>query len=200
MRNRIWKPLVYLLLLSMVFVAPLQALAANPGDEVSATITIAPGGNFYLVLADYQLSDGLEYVKTESSLGGILANAHRAIAWDPNLKTSGGVSSATITVFAKIKDAVTTDQAINFTKIQSADRSDANDADPQSKIIKIGNEPKSADVNGDSAITMRDVMIVLYAFLDGVQAADLPSADLNNDGVIVMRDVMIVLYAFLDAA
>lgn len=183
---------------------PLQALAAKPGDIVEEKFTISAGENFYLVYVEFKLSDGLVLEGSPavtSTLGPVVYNAAtgKAIAYDAGMATSGGASSVTFTVKAKVKDGVTTDQTISFSNVQYISSALKGSAD-LANVIKIGDGTAvSADVNGDGRVTMRDVMIVLYAFLDNTPVAEVPKADLNADGRLTMRDVMIVLYAFLDS-
>lgn len=182
----------------LLLAVPMQMLAAGPGDEVSATITVTAPNNYYLFLVEYELSDGLTFKEVKVDKGSVLGNARKAIGWDPNMETSGGYNNVQVTVYATVKDGVKTDQTVNFKKVQYVNTKEAPKLDPQSKTIKIGEEV-SMDFDGDGNVTMLDVLTVLFAYLDDVSVADFPEADVDGDNAITMLDVLTVLFAFLDS-
>lgn len=191
---------ISILMAAIIPVAMAQQTAA-PGSVITVEFSFS-GPDVYFVDFHYALSAGLSIEGGSALAGGSLgkAGSSRAIFLRPNLTP---FKADTLQLKIKVKADATGEQTVDLTKIDGyvlgTGMTLMNGAAKKTITIAAG-PAKSFDVNNDKKINMRDVMIVLYAFLDDVSAADKPEFDFNNDSKINMRDVMLVLYAYLDAA
>lgn len=189
------------ILMAAIIPAALAQQTAAPGSVITVEFPFS-GPEVYFVDFHYALSAGLSIEGGSALAGGSLgkAGSTRAIFLRPGLAKFNG---DTLQLKIKVKADATGEQTVDLTKIEGyvlgSGMQAMNGAAKKTITIAVG-PAKSFDVNNDKKINMRDVMIVLYAFLDDVSAADKPEFDFNNDSKINMRDVMLVLYAYLDAA
>lgn len=197
------KFIALLVITSILMVAILPAALAQQTAAPGSVITVEfpfSGPEVYFVDFHYALSAGLSIEGGSALAGGSLgkAGSTRAIFLRPNLAPFKG---DTLQLKIKVKEDATGEQTVDLTKIegyvQGSGMQAMNGAAKKTITISGGGAHKSYDINGDKRITMRDALIVMYAYLDKVTAAEKPEYDINNDTKITMRDALIIMYAYL---
>ncbi len=148
MKNKFKRSLLLLLILSLVLVVPLGALAEKPGDTVTLTYKFAPPEAYYSFNMVYTLSEGLEFVSMTDSLGIGETGTGGKFAAAFGAKTD----PITMTLTAKVKEGVTTDQTMSITGVQYGIRvgrlPKLVSLNPASKTIKI-DAPEVPEVWGE---------------------------------------------------
>ena len=198
------KFIALLVITSILMVAILPAALAQqtaaPGSVITVEFSFSGLEDVYFVDFHYALSSGLSIEGGSALAGGSLgkAGSTRAIFLRPNLAPFKG---DTLQLKIKVKEDATGEQTVDLTKIegyvQGSGMQAMNGAAKKTITISGGGAHKSYDINGDKRITMRDALIVMYAYLDKVTAAEKPEYDINNDTKITMRDALIIMYAYL---
>lgn len=100
--------LVMVLIAGLLIGGTVTAMAAKPGDTVTGTFTISPGIKFNGYGVSFKVSDGLEFVSVTDTAGG-MGSSTKIGGVAPT-----GLDSVTVTVTAKVKAGITTEQQIIF--------------------------------------------------------------------------------------